>query len=64
MAFKIEIFDEQGLPAVGVAFATLQALAPLTSDPAATLAAMGISDPAAEAALVKIAELANSRLDE
>ncbi|MEE4745965.1 hypothetical protein V2K65_03360 [Pseudomonas alliivorans] len=61
MSFKIEIFDEQGQPAVEVAYVTLQALAPLTADPAATLAALGITDPAVEAALVKLGELANSR---
>lgn len=60
MSNGMEFFDEQGQPAATVAFTTLKALAPLTSDPAATLAAMGISDPAVEAALVKIAELANS----
>lgn len=60
MAFEHAFFDEQGQRAVGVALTTLQALAPLTSDPTATLAAMGITDPTLEAALIKIAELAAS----
>lgn len=61
MSNGMEFFDEQGQPAATVAFTTLQALAPLTANPAATLAALGITDPAAEAALVKLGELVNSR---
>jgi hypothetical protein len=61
MSNAIEFFDENGLPAATVAFTTLQALAPLTADPAAALAALGITDPAVEAALIKLAQLAGSK---
>ncbi len=62
MSNGMELFDDKGQPAATVAFSTLKALAPLTSDPTATLEALGISDPAVEAALVRIAELANSHV--
>lgn len=61
MSNGMAYFDDNGQPAATVAFSTLKALTPLTSDPAATLAALGISDPAVEAALVRIAELADSQ---
>ena len=62
MSNGMAFFDEHGQPAATVAFATLQALAPLTTDPSATLAALGITDPAIEAALVKLGELANAQV--
>ncbi|MEE4183003.1 hypothetical protein [Pseudomonas viridiflava] len=62
MGFEHAFFDEQGQRAVAVALPTLQALAPLTSDPTAALATMGITDPALKAALIKIAELVNSHV--
>ncbi|MBP1088465.1 MULTISPECIES: hypothetical protein [Pseudomonas] len=61
MSNGMAFFDEHGEPAITVAFTTLQALAPLTSDPAATLAALGITDPAVEVALVKLAQLAGAK---
>lgn len=61
MSNGMAYFDEHGEPAATVAFTTLQALAPLTVDPAATMAVLGLVDPAIEAALVKIGELANAQ---
>jgi hypothetical protein len=61
MSNGMAFFDEHGEPAATVAFSTLQALAPLTADPAATLAALGITDPAVKAALVKLAQLAQAK---
>jgi hypothetical protein len=61
MSNDMAFFDEHGQPAATIAFATLKALEPLTVDPAATMGVLGLVDPAIEAALVKIGELANAQ---
>ena len=53
----LDFFDDKGAPANTVSFETLKALAPLTNDPDATLAKLGIDDESLKAALFRIAEL-------
>ncbi|MCF5226998.1 hypothetical protein [Pseudomonas syringae] len=63
MSNDMAFFDEHGQPAAAVAVATLMALEPLTVNPAATMGVLGLVDPAIEAALVKLGELATSNPD-
>lgn len=60
MTYGLKAWDENGRELAQVPYETLNALAPLTDDPGAILAKLGIEDEALKAALFKVSEIARS----
>lgn len=60
MTYGFRSRDENGRDLAQVPYDVLLALAPLTSDPAAVLARLGIEDERLKAALFEVAEIARS----
>lgn len=60
MAYGFRSRDENGRDLAQVPYEVLLALAPLTDDPDAVLARLGIQDDRVKAALVELAEIARS----
>lgn len=60
MTYGLRVRDENGKELAQVPYEVLLALAPLTDDPDAVLAKLGIADAGLKAALLKVAEIAKS----
>lgn len=60
MKYGLRVRDENGRELAQVPYEVLLALAPLTDDPDAVLAKLGIADEGLKAALLKVAEIAKS----
>ncbi len=60
MAYGFRSRDENGRDLAQVPYEVLLALAPLTNDPDAVLAKLGIEDESLKAALIEVAEIAKS----